>query len=240
MAAHPLVIVPTPIGNLEDITFRAVRHLKEADYILVEDTRTSAKLMRAYDIMTPLRSFHMHNEHSMADSVAEEIAAGASVALVTDAGMPGISDPGYLLVRACIKRGLEVTCLPGATAAITALVGSGLPCERFRFEGFLPHKKGRLSRLEALKKSEMTAILYESPSRLVKLLEQMLLTFGENREVVVARELTKVHEEYHRGSLQEILDYFSHHDPLGEIVVLVAPAEKEIREHTNKYKPLDN
>lgn len=236
MSAYPLMVIPTPIGNLEDITYRCVRCLKEVDFILAEDTRTSAKLMKAYDISTPLRAFHMHNEHVLCEKVAQEIEDGAYAALVTDAGMPGISDPGYLLVRSCLSRGVEVCCLPGASAAITALVGSGLPCERFRFEGFLPPKKGRQARLESLQTCQTTTVYYEAPTRLVKFLDQLHGVIEDERQIVVARELTKMHEEYHRGTLAELRTYFAQTPPQGEMVVLVGPAPKNIREHTNKYK----
>lgn len=232
---YPLTIIPTPIGNLEDITLRALRCLKEADVIMAEDTRTTAKLLKAYDIDTLVRSYHMHNEHSVVASIATQITAGHRVALVSDAGMPGISDPGFLLVRHCVEQGIEVECLPGASASITALVGSGLPCDRFFFEGFLPHKKGRLSRLEAIAVRDVTSILYESPIRLVKLLEQAIEVMGEEREAVVVRELTKLHEEYRRGTLADLYHHYCTTQPLGEIVVLIAPQPKEAKQHVNKY-----
>lgn len=240
MHTHPLIIIPTPIGNLEDITYRAVRLLKEADYVLAEDTRTSAKLMKAYGITTPLRAFHMHNEHALAKKIAADIANGANVAMVTDAGTPGISDPGYLLIRTCLQQGLPVSCLPGATAAITALVASGLPCDRFRFEGFLPPKKGRLARLQSLLECDHTTIYYEAPNRLLLLLLQVAEIVEPTREVVVARELTKLHEAYVRGTITEVAQHFQEHSPLGEIVVLVAPAPRTSRQHVNKYKTTNN
>ncbi len=232
---NPLIVIPTPIGNLEDITLRALRHLREADLIMAEDTRTTARLLKAYDIETPVRSYHMHNEHAVVERIAEQIAVGQRIALVSDAGTPGISDPGFLLVRKCVEAGIDVVCLPGATAAITAIVGSGLPCDRFFFEGFLPHKKGRLSRLEAIAARDVATILYEAPTRLVKLLEQAAEILGEDREIVVARELTKLHEEYKRGTVGELIAHYTAAPPLGEIVVVIAPIPKEERQHVNKY-----
>lgn len=232
-----LTIVPTPVGNLEDITHRGVRVLSEAELILAEDTRTSQKLLQAYGITTPLAPYHMHNEHRVVDGLVERIAGGLRACLVTDAGTPGISDPGYLLVRACLDAGVEVTCLPGATAFVPALVASGLPCERFCFEGFLPNKKGRQSRILSFKEREMTTILYESPNRLIKLLQELKeLLDDEEREIVVAREISKIHEQYHRGTADELLTFFEENKPLGELVVLIAPAPKEEKTHKNKYK----
>lgn len=236
----PLVVIPTPVGNLEDITLRAVRLLKEADIVFAEDTRTTAKLFREYDIATPLRSFHIHNEHTTADEVAERVAQGERVALVSDAGTPGISDPGFMAVRACVERGLEVTCLPGATAFVPALVASGLPCERFFFEGFLPNKKGRKSRIEALAERDVTTVMYESPKRLTKLLGELRDTLGAERQTVVAREISKKYEEYKRGTVEELLAHFTEQEPLGEIVVMVAPVDKPERVHHNKYKETTN
>lgn len=221
-----LFIVPTPIGNLADITLRALEVLKTVNLILAEDTRTSSNLLKHYGIVTPLKSHHKFNEHQTVDYIASRIEAGESVALISDAGTPGISDPGFLLVRTCIERGIEVECLPGATALIPALVQSGFPCDRFIFEGFLPQKKGRNKRLEALKDEERTIILYESPFRIVKLFEQMLPIFGADRQVCIARELTKLHEENFRGSLAQAKEYFSSKTPKGEFVVVVRGKEE--------------
>lgn len=233
---HPLVVIPTPIGNLEDITLRSLRLLKEADLILAEDTRTTARLLQEYQISVPMRSYHIHNEHAIVEEVSKEILLGKKLVLVSDAGTPGISDPGFLLVRECISQGLDVICLPGATALIPALVASGLPADRFFFEGFLPHKKGRISRIEQMIERDATTILYESPRRLVKLLEQLLEVLGDEREVVVAREISKVYEEYKRGLPSALIEHFTQEEPKGEIVVLVAPCIKEERVHKNKYK----
>jgi 16S rRNA (cytidine1402-2'-O)-methyltransferase len=216
-----LVVVPTPIGNLEDITFRALRVLREATLILCEDTRTSGVLMKHFDIKAPLWSHHKFNEHRTVDQVAERIASGQTVALISDAGTPGISDPGFLLVRTCIERGLEVECLPGATAFVPALVASGLPCDRFIFEGFLPQKKGRNKRITALAQEERTIVFYESPFRLIKLLEQLAEVFGGDRHASVSRELSKMFEETIRGSLTELIERFSKKTVKGEIVVVV-------------------
>lgn len=236
MMSEPLVIIPTPIGNLEDITLRAIRMLKEADIVYAEDTRVTRKLFREYEIATPLRSFHLHNEHAIVEEIAQEVSEGHKVALVSDAGTPGISDPGFLLVRECIRLGLEVTCLPGATALVPALVASGLPADRFLFEGFLPNKKGRLTHIEAMRERDVTTILYESPRRLVNLLAQFLEVLGDERQVVVAREISKKFEEYVRGKPSELLAHFTENEPMGEIVVILAPAEKQARVHQNKYK----
>lgn len=233
---HPLVVIPTPVGNMEDITLRALRLLKEADVIYAEDTRVTAKLLQQYEISTPMRSFHIHNEHKVAEELVGRVVSGERVALVSDAGTPGISDPGFMAVRACVERGLEVTCLPGATAFVPALVGSGLPCERFFFEGFLPTKKGRRSRIEALREREVTTVLYESPKRLARLLGELSECLGEERRVVVAREISKRFEEYHRGSVGELYGLFAEQEAMGEIVVLVAPIEKAESIHVNKYK----
>lgn len=233
---YPLVVIPTPVGNMEDITLRALRLLREADMVYAEDTRTTAKLFQVHDIQAPLKSFHIHNEHSVVGELASRVERGERVALVSDAGTPGISDPGFMAVRACLERGLEVTCLPGATAFVPALVGSGLPCERFFFEGFLPNKKGRKMRIEALMERDVTTVLYESPKRLVKLLGELQEIVGGDRQVVVARELSKKFEEFHRGSVSELQSYFEENEPLGEIVVMVAPQEKQESVHVNKYK----
>lgn len=216
-----LYLVPTPIGNLEDMTFRAVRILQEADTILAEDTRVTAKLLKHYDIGTPMQSHHQYNEHKSVSHLADRMEQGETIALVTDAGTPGISDPGYLLVRECVSRGLEVSCLPGATAFVPALVNSGLPNDRFFFEGFLPHKKGRKSRLEKLATLEHAVVLYESPYRLVKCLSQLAEAFGGERLAAVCREISKLHEETQRGTLKELETYYSQHPPKGEIVIVV-------------------
>ncbi len=216
-----LYLVPTPIGNLEDITLRALKILKEVDIILAEDTRTSGNLLRHYEIDKKVLPHHQFNEHKTVESIVARIASGLSVALVTDAGTPAISDPGFLLVRACISAGIEVECLPGATAFVPALVNSGLPCDRFYFEGFLPHKKGRQTKLKELAALRQTFILYESPFRLVKTLEQLGQFLGRDRQACVSRELTKVFEENRRGSLDELASWYREHPPKGEIVILV-------------------
>jgi 16S rRNA (cytidine1402-2'-O)-methyltransferase len=216
-----LILVPTPIGNLEDITLRALRILKEADLILAEDTRTSGVLLKHFNITTPMRSYHQHNEHKIVEDVAEQIAAGKTVALISDAGTPGISDPGFLLVRQCVQMEIEVETLPGATAFIPALINSGLPCERFVFEGFLPQKKGRQTRLQELKEESRTMIFYESPFRLVKALEQFAGIFGNDRRASVSRELSKVFEENRHGTLEELISYFKSKTVKGEIVIIV-------------------
>lgn len=216
-----LYIVPTPVGNLEDITLRALRILKEVDLILAEDTRTSSVLLHHYDIHTPLRSHHKFNEHETSDRVADEIAAGKNVALISDAGTPGISDPGFMLVRACVERGVEVQCLPGATAFVPALIDSGLPCDRFYFEGFLPQKKGRQTRYKALAEQTHTMVIYESPFRLVKTLTELAQYLGPNRKASVSREISKVHEDTQRGTLVELVEHFTTTPPKGEIVLIV-------------------
>jgi len=223
--AGKLFIVPTPVGNLDDMTFRAVQVLKEADLILAEDTRTSSVLLHHYDIRKPLQSHHKFNEHQTVQLVKERILGGLNVALVSDAGTPGISDPGFLLARACAEEGIEVQTLPGATACIPAIVSSGLPCDRFCFEGFLPQKKGRQTFLTALEAETRTMVFYESPYRLVKTLEQLAEHFGPERRCSVAREISKFHEEHLRGTLQEVAAWFREHEPKGEIVVVVAGAE---------------
>lgn len=223
-----LYIVPTPVGNLEDMTYRAVKVLQEADLILAEDTRTSSVLLKHYDIHGKLQSHHKFNEHQTASVIKDRILAGLNVALISDAGTPGISDPGFLLVRTCAAEGIEVQTLPGATACIPAIVSSGLPCDRFCFEGFLPVKKGRQTLLKALSEETRSMIFYESPYRLVKTLEQFAEFFGPDRECSVAREISKVHEEHRRGTLAEVADWFREHEPKGEIVIVVAgaPARK--------------
>jgi len=216
-----LYIVPTPIGNLEDITLRAIRVLKESHLILAEDTRTSSFLLKHYGITTHMESHHKHNEHKTVERVAERIASGQTIALISDAGTPGISDPGFLLVRECRERGIEVETLPGATAFVPALVNSGFPSHRFCFEGFLPLKKGRQTRLKELSVERRTIIFYESPYRLVKTLEQLSQYFGEERECSVSRELTKFHEENRRGTLRELTAHYSSNTPKGEIVIVL-------------------
>ena len=216
-----LYLVPTPIGNLEDMTFRAVRILKEVNLILAEDTRKTGMLLKHYGISNALKSHHMHNEHRTAGEIAARIEAGESVALVTDAGTPGISDPGFLLVRTCAAQGIDIETLPGATAFVPALVNSGLPCDRFHFEGFLPHKKGRQTRLQYLASLPFTFVLYESPFRLVKTLQQLAEVVGNDRRACVSRELSKIHEENRRGTLEFLVSYYSTHPPKGEIVIVV-------------------
>ena len=217
-----LFIVPTPIGNLEDITLRAIRILKEADLILAEDTRTSGKLLKHYDIGTHMHSHHMHNEHKTIDNVISRIKGGDTIALISDAGTPAISDPGFLLTRACVENNIEVECLPGATAFVPALVNSGLPNDKFVFEGFLPDKKGRQTRYLALAEENRTMILYVSPHKLVKTLQEFVTYFGEDRQICVSRELSKMHEENVRGTVTEVIIHFEAKPPKGEIVVVVA------------------
>ena len=220
-----LYVVPTPVGNLEDMTFRAIRVLKEADLILAEDTRTSSVLMKHYEIKNPMMSHHKFNEHKTVEGIVSRILAGQTVALVSDAGTPAISDPGFLVVRECVRNGIEVQCLPGATAFVPALVSSGLPNDRFCFEGFLPQKKGRMTRLVSLQEETRTMIFYESPYRLVKTLTQFAEYFGADRQVAVCREISKIHEECVRGSLTEVIAHFTAHEPKGEIVVVLAGKE---------------
>ena len=216
-----LYVVPTPVGNLEDITQRALRVLREVEVIYAEDTRTTSVLLKHYDIHTPLRAHHKFNEHETCDRIAESLASGVQAALVSDAGTPGISDPGFMLVRACVARGVEVQCLPGATAFVPALVDSGLPCERFYFEGFLPQKKGRQTRLQRLAEQEHTMIIYESPFRLQKTLEQLADVLGSDRQASVSREISKLHEQTVRGTLNELSEHFRQTPPKGEIVIIV-------------------
>ena len=217
-----LYVVPTPIGNLEDITLRALRILKEVDFILAEDTRTSGNLLKHYGIEKKLVPHHLFNEHKTIETIVERLTAGASCALISDAGTPAISDPGYLLVRSCIQAGLQVECLPGPTAFVPALVNSGIASDHFIFEGFLPHKKGRHTRLTALAVEERTMIFYESPHRLVKALTQFSEYFGEDRHASVSRELTKLFEENVRGSLKELIAHFEKKTVKGEIVIVIA------------------
>ena len=232
--AGKLYIVPTPVGNLEDMTFRAVKVLQGADLILAEDTRTTSVLLKHYDIHGRLQSHHKYNEHQTVQAVKERILAGMDVALVSDAGTPGISDPGFLLVRTCAAEGIEVQTLPGATACIPAVVSSGLPCDRFCFEGFLPQKKGRQTALRALAGESRTMVFYESPYRLVKTLDQLAEVFGAERLCSVAREISKIHEEHKRGTLAEVSAWFKEHEPKGEIVIVVAGAPACRREHEER------
>ena len=217
-----LYLVPTPIGNLKDITFRAIEVLNEVDLILAEDTRTSGKLLKHYEINTPMQSHHMHNEHKTVDHIVIRISNGETVALISDAGTPAISDPGFLLTRACVEAQIEVDCLPGATAFVPALVNSGLPNDKFVFEGFLPVKKGRQTRLKLLAEETRTMIFYESPHKLIKTLSHFVEYFGAERPMSVSREITKIHEETIRGTAQEVLNYYTTKPPKGEIVIVVA------------------
>ncbi|MBZ0326349.1 MAG: 16S rRNA (cytidine(1402)-2'-O)-methyltransferase [Altibacter sp.] len=217
-----LYLVPTPIGNLKDMTFRAVEVLQQVDLILAEDTRTSGKLLKHFDITTQMHSHHMHNEHKTTEGIVKRIQAGETIALISDAGTPAISDPGFLLTRACVEAGIEVDCLPGPTAFVPALVNSGLPNDRFVFEGFLPVKKGRQTRLQLLAKETRTMIFYESPHKLLKTLAQFVEFFGEDRSISVSRELSKLHEETIRGTISEVLAHFTTKPPKGEIVVVLA------------------
>jgi 16S rRNA (cytidine1402-2'-O)-methyltransferase len=230
-----LYIVPTPVGNLEDMTFRAIRVLKEADLILAEDTRTSSVLLKHFEIQGRLESHHKFNEHATSQVIKDRIAAGMNVALISDAGTPGISDPGFLLVRTCVQEGIEVQTLPGATAFVPALVSSGFPCDKFCFEGFLPQKKGRQTILQQLASEPRTMIFYESPYRLVKTLEQFAEFFSPERECSVAREISKKFEEHKRGTLQEVAQWYKEHEPKGEIVIIVAGAPQVKKEKKNKY-----
>ena len=234
-----LYIVPTPVGNLEDITLRAIRVLKEADLILAEDTRTSSVLLKHYDIHKPLQSHHKFNEHQTVQLIKERILGGLNVALISDAGTPGISDPGFLLSRTCAEEGIQVQTLPGATACIPALVSSGLPCDRFAFEGFLPQKKGRQTLLQALAKEERTMVFYESPYRLVKTLEQLSEFFGPERPCSVAREISKVHETHHRGTLSQLAAWFREHEPKGEIVIVVGGVPPVKAAKKKRYDPTE-
>lgn len=222
-----IIIVPTPIGNLEDITARALNVLKEVDLILAEDTRTSSILLKKYGIGTHMESFHKFNEHKQVGSVVRKISEGVQVALISDAGTPGISDPGYLLIRECLAAGIEIECLPGATALIPALVNSGFPSDRFCFEGFLPVKKGRRTRMESYKSETRTVIFYESPFRLLKTLEELASALGPDREVSVSREISKIHEETVRGTLAYVIDWFKNNTPRGEIVIVLKGKGKE-------------
>ncbi|MBX2985816.1 MAG: 16S rRNA (cytidine(1402)-2'-O)-methyltransferase [Bacteroidia bacterium] len=220
-SAGKLFLVPTPIGNLKDITFRAVEVLKSCDYVYAEDTRTSGILFKHYDIKTPLRSFHIHNEHTRVEEITNLIVEGKVIGLVSDAGTPGISDPGFLAVRACVDKDLRIEALPGATAFVPALVESGLPCEKFVFEGFLPQKKGRKTRLELLANENRTMIFYESPFRIVKALEEFKIHFGADRRISVSRELSKIYHQTVRGNVEEVKLYFETNTPKGEFVIIV-------------------
>ncbi len=224
-----LYIVPTPVGNLEDITLRALRILREADLVLAEDTRTTGNLLRHFDIQSRLLSYHKFNEHQQVSALVERLLGGETMALVSDAGTPGISDPGFFLVREAVRAGVEVQCLPGATAFVPALVSSGLPCDRFAFEGFLPQKKGRQTKLESLKGEERTMIFYESPYRLLKTLQQFAEVYGPDRQVSVCREISKIHEESVRGSLEEVIAHFKEKEPKGEIVIILAGLDKNAK-----------
>ena len=228
-----LYLVPTPVGNLEDITFRALKVLKEADLILAEDTRTTGVLLKHFEIKNAMLSYHKFNEHQTVERVVERLKAGETIAVVSDAGTPGISDPGFLVAREAVRAGVEVICLPGATAFVPALVSSGLPCDRFCFEGFLPPKKGRATRLSALAEESRSIIFYESPHRLVKTLAQFVEVFGSERQVSVCREMSKIHEESVRGTLEEVLAHFTATEPRGEIVIVLAGRE-ENKKKNNK------
>ncbi len=233
-----LFMVPTPVGNLEDMTQRAITTLRNADLILAEDTRTSGMLLKHFGIDTPMSSHHKFNEHSTVEGLVGRLEGGENIALITDAGTPGISDPGFLLSRECRRKGIDVVTLPGATAFVPALVDSGLPCERFCFEGFLPPKKGRSKRLSEIAEEKRTVIIYESPLRLLKTLEQLKEVCGENRPASVSREISKLHETTVRGTLGELLAFYSQNNPKGEIVIVVGPSETETQTvpHKNKYK----
>ena len=227
-----LYIVPTPVGNMEDMTLRAIRVLKEADVVLAEDTRTSGILLKHFDIQQHLMSHHKFNEHGTASGIVERLKAGQTVALISDAGTPGISDPGFFLVREAVKAGIEVQTLPGPTACIPALVSSGLPCDRFCFEGFLPQKKGRQTHLESLREEPRTMVFYESPYRLLKTLQQLADVMGSERQVSVCREISKVHEESVRGTLAEVIAHFTQTEPRGEIVIVLAGCGKKEKTKT--------
>jgi 16S rRNA (cytidine1402-2'-O)-methyltransferase len=233
--AGKLYIVPTPVGNLDDMTPRAIEVLKSVDTVLAEDTRTSGVLLKHFGIATPMRSHHKFNEHEAVSAVVEQLQAGAVMALISDAGTPGISDPGFLLSRECRRQNIEVETLPGATAFVPALVNSGLPCDRFVFEGFLPQKKGRATRLEELKTQPLTMVFYESPVRLLKTLQQFAEVFGTDREASVVREISKLHNTTHHGTLSELVDYFTANAPRGEIVIIVAGCPPSTTAKVDKY-----
>ena len=226
---NKLYIVPTPVGNLEDMTFRAVRILKEVDFILAEDTRTTGFLLKHFDIKNQMQSHHKFNEHQTVDWIVGRIKSGSSVAIVSDAGTPGISDPGFLLARECVAQGVELECLPGATAFVPALVNSGLPIDRFSFEGFLPQKKGRLTRLNELANETRTMVFYESPFRVIKTLTQLAASMGIERNASVSREISKLHEQTIHGSLDELIQWFTKNEPRGEFVIVVAGKDKKNR-----------
>lgn len=234
-----LYLIPTPVGNMEDMTFRAIRLLKEADLILAEDTRTSGILMKHYGIHKPLVAHHKFNEHGTSAGIVERLKAGQTICLVTDAGTPGISDPGFYLVREAIAAGIEVQTLPGATAFVPALVSSGIPCDKFCFEGFLPQKKGRQTRLEQLATEQRTMIFYESPYRLLKTLQQFAEYYGEERQVSVCREISKIHEESVRGTLAEVIAHFTATPPKGEIVIILAGCEEVKTKQKSKNQKID-
>lgn len=238
--AGKLYIVPTPVGNLDDMSVRAVRTLKEAGLILAEDTRTSSVLMKHFGVETRMQSHHKFNEHDTISAITERLEAGEVIALVSDAGTPAISDPGFLLVRECRRRNIEVECLPGPTAFVPALVNSGLPCDKFCFEGFLPQKKGRATRLQQLAEEPRTMIFYESPMRLLKTLQQFAEAFGGDREASVSREISKVHNTTHNGTLNELVTYFSANAPRGEIVMVIAGKEQAPVEKVDKYAQFKN
>ena len=231
-----LYIVPTPVGNLKDMTFRAVDVLREADRILAEDTRTSGILLKHYEIRTPMMSHHKYNEHESVEKIVELLKSGETIALISEAGTPGISDPGFMLSRACRREGIEVECLPGATAFVPALVDSGLPCDRFHFEGFLPPKKGRLTRLEYLATLPETIVIYESPKRLARTLRQLVDTLGGERECAVVREISKLHETVHAGTISALQNYFEMNQAKGEIVIVVEGRKEEKRTRRNGEK----
>ena len=221
-----IYIVPTPIGNLKDITLRAIEVLNEVDLVLAEDTRTSGILLRHHGINTPMRAFHQHNEHRVVESIIEELSSGTDIALISDAGTPGISDPGFLLVRACVENGIDVLCLPGATAFVPALVNSGFPTDRFVYEGFLPQKKGRSSRLKEIALEQRTVVLYESPHRIPRLMKELREHLSSDRKIAAVREISKIHEETIRGTADELLTYFEEHPPRGEFAVVIEAVRK--------------
>lgn len=239
MNTGTLYIVPTPVGNLEDMTLRAVRILKEVDLILAEDTRNSGVLLKHYEISTPMRSHHKFNEHETAPSIAKRIKEGENIALITDAGTPGISDPGFLLARECHRLGLKVVCLPGPTAFVPALVASGLPCDRFVFEGFLPPKKGRATRLTELSADPRTIIIYESPKKLIRTLKDLVSFFGEERPAAVCREISKIHETINLSTLGLLYEYYSANQPKGEIVIIIEGKESEKVRKNKEYQLSD-
>lgn len=226
MPSGKLYIIPTPVGNLEDMTLRAIRMLKEVDLILAEDTRTTSFLLKHFEIVNKMQSYHKFNEHRTVEYIIEKMKAGENVGVVSDAGTPGISDPGFLISRECIKAGIEVECLPGATAFVPALVSSGIPCDKFYFEGFLPQKKGRMTRFKELAEIRTTIVLYESPYRVVKTLTQLSEYIGDERQVAACREISKMYEETVRGTLKEVREHFENHEPRGEFVIIIAGKEE--------------